>query len=81
MPYGKGTYGSKKGRPPKKDDKRKGQKTNKYYTFWGIMTIAVVLGQIYVGLGYRLMTSSIFELIEKMETVYPEPMAARLSNQ
>ena len=57
------------------------QKTNKYYTFWGIMTIAVVLGQIYVGLGYRLMTTSIFELIDKMETVYPEPMAARLSNQ
>ena len=61
--------------------KGKVNKTNKYYTFWGIMTIAVVLGQIYVGLGYRLMTSSIFELIEKMETVYPEPMAARLSNQ
>ena len=61
--------------------KGKVKKTNKYYTFWGIMTIAVVLGQIYVGLGYRLMTSSIFELIEKMETVYPEPMAARLSNQ
>ena len=57
------------------------RKTNKYYTFWGIMTIAVVIGQIYVGLGYRLMTGSIFELIEKMETVYPEPMAARLSNQ
>ena len=61
--------------------KGKVKKTNKYYTFWGVMTIAVVLGQIYVGLGYRLMTTSIFELIDKMETVYPEPMAARLSNQ
>ena len=61
--------------------KGKVRTTNKYYTFWGIMTIAVVIGQIYVGLGYRLMTGSIFELIEKMETVYPEPMAARLSNQ
>ena len=61
--------------------KGKVRKTNKYYIFWGIMTIAVVIGQIYVGLGYRLMTSSIFELIDKMETVYPEPMAARLSNQ
>jgi len=61
--------------------KGKVKKTNKYYTFWGIMTIAVVIGQVYVGLGYRLMTSSIFELIDKMETVYPEPMAARLSNQ
>ena len=61
--------------------KGKVKKTNKYYTFWGVMTIAVVLGQIYVGLGYRLMTTSIFELIDKMETVYPEPMAARLSKQ
>ena len=42
------------------------RKTNKYYTFWGIMTIAVVLGQIYVGSGYRLMSSSIFELIENI---------------
>jgi len=61
--------------------KGKVRKTNKYYTFWGIMTIAVVIGQVYVGLGYRLMTTSIFELIDKMETVYPEPMAARLSKQ
>ena len=46
--------------------KGKVRKTNKYYTFWGIMTIAVVLGQIYVGSGYRLMSSSIFELIENI---------------
>tara|TARA_R100001530_G_scaffold48441_4_gene36363 strand:- start:13 stop:204 length:192 start_codon:yes stop_codon:yes gene_type:complete len=61
--------------------KGKVKKTNKYYTFWGIMTIAVVLGQVYVGLGYRLMSTSIFELIDKMEIIYPEPMAARLSKQ
>ena len=61
--------------------KGKVKKDNRYYTFWGIMTIAVVIGQIYVGLGYRLMTTSIFELIDKMETVYPEPMAARWSKQ
>ena len=59
--------------------KGKVQKTNKYYTFWGIMTIAVVIGQIYVGLGYRLMTTSIFELIDTIEKT--NPMAARLSNQ
>ena len=47
------------------------RKTNKYYTFWGIMTIAVVLGQIYVGLGYRLMTTSVFELIEIIERADP----------
>ena len=61
--------------------KGKVKKDNRYYTFWGIMTIAVLVGQLYVGLGYRLMTTSIFELIDKMETVYPEPMAARLSKQ
>ena len=41
-------------------------KTNKYYTFWGIMTIAVVIGQIYVGSGYRHMSTSILELINKV---------------
>ena len=46
--------------------KGKVRKTNKYYTFWGIMTIAVVIGQIYVGSGYRQMSSSIIELIEQI---------------
>ena len=41
--------------------KGKVRKTNKYYTFWGIMTIAVVIGQIYVGLGYREMSNTIIE--------------------
>ena len=59
--------------------KGKVRKTNRYYTFWGIMTIAVVIGQIYVGLGYRLMTTSIFELIDTIEKI--NPMAARLSKQ
>ena len=51
--------------------KGKVRKTNKYYTFWGIMTIAVVLGQIYVGLGYRIMADSIFEAIDKLERADP----------
>jgi hypothetical protein len=46
--------------------KGKVRKTNKYYTFWGIMTIAVVIGQIYVGLGYRQMSTSIIELTEQL---------------
>ena len=37
------------------------RKDNRYYTFWGIMTIAVVTGQIYVGLGYREMSNTIQE--------------------
>ena len=39
-------------------------KTEKYYFFWGICTVAVVLGQVYVGSGYRQMSNSIFNAIE-----------------
>ena len=46
--------------------KGKVRKTNRYYTFWGIMTIAVVIGQIYVGSGYRQMSKSTIELIENI---------------
>ena len=34
-------------------------KSSSYYLFWGIATIAVVAGQIYVGSGYRNMSKSI----------------------
>ena len=39
-------------------------KSNKYYIFWGAATVAVILGQIYIGIGYRLMTQSIIDLTE-----------------
>ena len=39
--------------------KRKAQmKSSSYYLFWGIATIAVVAGQIYVGTGYRRMAET-----------------------
>jgi hypothetical protein len=34
-------------------------KSRFYYYFWGLATISVVLGQIYVGTGYRVMAQSI----------------------
>ena len=34
-------------------------KSSYYYLFWGTATIAVVLGQIYVGTGYRRMSDSL----------------------
>ena len=34
-------------------------KSNLYYIFWGIATVSVVAGQIYVGSGYREMASEI----------------------
>tara|TARA_B100000963_G_scaffold306125_1_gene280645 strand:- start:2561 stop:2800 length:240 start_codon:yes stop_codon:yes gene_type:complete len=43
----------------KKMSKLKHQvKSNKYYLFWGIATISVVVGQIYVGNGFRRMADS-----------------------
>ena len=45
--------------------KRKAQiKSSRYYLFWGIATIAVVVGQIYVGTGYRNMSKSLDRLLD-----------------
>lgn len=33
-------------------------KSNFYYIFWGVMAVAVVAGQLYVGLGYREMAKA-----------------------
>ena len=39
-------------------------KSNKYYMFWGAATVAVILGQVYIGIGYRVMTQSLIDLTE-----------------
>ena len=45
--------------------KRKAQiKSSRYYLFWGVATIAVMAGQIYVGTGYRDMSKSLDRLID-----------------
>ena len=41
-----------------------------YYIFWSAATIAVIIGQVYVGLGYRLMSSAIFEAIDAIENPF-----------
>ncbi len=33
-----------------------------YYLFWGIATVSVVVGQVYVGSGYRQMADSIEQI-------------------
>ena len=40
-----------------------------YYIFWGLATISVVIGQVYVGSGYRQMVNSIEELTEEISKV------------
>ena len=41
-------------------------KSGYYYIFWGLATVSVVVGQIYVGSGYRQMVDSIEELTEEI---------------
>ncbi len=42
-------------------------KSRFYYLFWGIATISVVLGQLYVGSGYRLYARSLMKIFESVE--------------
>lgn len=55
-----------------KNDKQKLRaqvKSRFYYVFWGTATVAVVLGQLYVGTGYRLLSGQMFELLKKVDGV------------
>ena len=42
-------------------------KSKWYYIFWGIATISVVAGQIYVGSGYRQMSDSFNLIIQRIK--------------
>ena len=44
-------------------------KSRFYYIFWGTATIAVVLGQLYVGSGYRILYGGMQELLNKVDGV------------
>ena len=44
-------------------------KSKFYYIFWGTATIAVVLGQLYVGTGYRVLHGDMQELLNRVEGV------------
>ena len=43
--------------------KSRQSKSRMYYYFWGAMTLFVMLGQIYVGTGYRIMAQSVNQLV------------------
>jgi len=43
-------------------------KSRFYYIFWGVATASVVLGQIYVGTGYRLMSYSVDKFFNTLTT-------------
>ena len=53
-----------------KNEKVRAQVKSKwYYIFWGTATVSVVLGQLYVGTGYRDMYSGMQELLQKVDGV------------
>ena len=42
-------------------------KSKFYYIFWGLATVSVFAGQMYVGSGYRMMSDSINRLLDGVE--------------
>ena len=42
-------------------------KSKFYYIFWGIATVSVVLGQLYVGSGYRIMAAAMLRIFDTIE--------------
>ena len=48
-------------------------KSRFYYLFWGVATVSVVLGQVYVGTGYRGFANSLNRIFDTVEMqVYDE---------
>ena len=47
--------------------KRAQVKSRWYYIFWGTATVSVVLGQLYVGSGYRAYAKSLLRIFDAIE--------------
>jgi hypothetical protein len=50
-----------------KDKARNQVKSRFYYIFWGIATVSVVAGQVYVGSGYRIFAQSLLRIFDAVE--------------
>ena len=55
-------------------------KSNAYYIFWGAATVAVIIGQVYIGVGYRIMTQSIIDLTEVFTIIQESEELRRYPN-
>lgn len=57
-------------------------KSKWYYIFWGSMAVAVVGGQIYVGLGYRQMAEATKSTAISVSCINPyEPQSTKVPNK
>ena len=62
--------------------KRKAQmKSSSYYLFWGVATVAVVAGQVYVGTGYRAMAKSMNRWFEETIDIMTDTIKRRSAPQ
>ena len=50
-----------------KEKVRNQVKSRFYYLFWGIATVSVVAGQVYVGSGYRSFANSLNRIFDTVE--------------
>ena len=50
-----------------KEKVRNQVKSRFYYLFWGVATVSVVLGQVYVGSGYRGFARSLNRIFDTIE--------------
>ena len=50
-----------------KEKQRNQVKSKFYYIFWGVATISVVLGQVYVGSGYRMFARSLNRIFDTID--------------
>ena len=46
-------------------------KSSWYYIFWGIATVSVVAGQVYVGSGYRDMADELMDINHTIQRATP----------
>ena len=56
-------------------EKQKAQvKSRFYYLFWGIATVSVVLGQLYVGSGYRMYAGALMRIFDAIDVQVDEDL-------
>ena len=55
-------------------------KSSWYYIFWGTASAAVVVGQVYIGVGYRMMTQSLIDLTEVFTLIRENDEISRYPN-
>ena len=49
-------------------EKQKAQvKSRFYYLFWGLATVSVLAGQLYVGSGYRMYSGALMRIFDAVE--------------